>query len=721
MTTIHDDLVDATIDPVKTKNDHCERTSPGGSTSSSSAVLNPLPITIAESGSDAANASSNMLQNLIENMDTLNLGTYRREYVSNVTTLPNNLGRQLFDVGLRSMLSYQHELAALYFHACVEVCPYMALAHGLLALCHGPNYNFKGEAYYESACHYADVHLEDIQCSFPSQQVADRHSAAAIANIDEIKRQHRGHNKKKNHHSNGAKVKRKTNKGSATSPLNVVNVDDSDPGETPPELISDVEVQLLSAIRILMGTPGVDPDLSDETVGRPYANAMRKVYQKYPNDPDIVYFFAESLLVLNAWQLYEYPSGKPLSPDIEETRDVLERALQVHTQHPGLIHMYVHLSEMSAHPERAYTICEPLRTLLPHAGHLIHMPTHIDVLLGEYDACVRSNLVAIRADMFTMRHSPATAGRESFYFGYIAVCLISGVPCFVSTFIASYNILRHTCAGQHDFHMAIYGSTLGAMEKKGMEIANELNALVNETLFNECPNLAAYLESYSATDIHVMVRFGRWKELLEVEIPADKNLMLYRTASVFYGRALAFAMNGNYVEAKKEADRFDNLRKNHPEASERILHNNSISDLLAVDAVMVRGEIAYREGKCTEGLALLRKAVDLQDNLNFDEPWGKMQPIRHALGGLLLEQGQLSEAEAVFRKDLDFHPRNPWALIGLIRCLEKKSGSTCCSNDGLDDDSSEIFKLKEQYRVQRQNEWADYDVVVPCECCVHPS
>lgn len=443
MTTIHDDPGShANIDPTRMKPENAETTS-----TDSGHELNPLPITVAESG-DATKASSNMLQNLIKNMDTLNLGTYRREHVSNVT-LPTTLGRQLFDVGLRSMLSYQHELAALYFHACVEVCPYMALAHGLLALCHGPNYNFKGEAYYESACHYADVQLEDIQCSFPSQQVADRHSAAAIATIDDIKRQHRGQNKKKNNHNNhnGTKGKRRTNKVGAPSPLGDGNMDHSNYGVTP-ELISDVEVQLLSAIRILTGTPGVDPDLSDETVGRPYANAMRKVYQKYPNDPDIVYFFAESLLVLNAWQLYEYPSGKPLSPDIEETRDILERALQVHTHHPGLIHMYVHLSEMSAHPERAHTICEPLRTLLPHAGHLIHMPTHIDVLLGEYDACVRSNLDAIRADLFTMEHSPATAGRESFYFGYIAVCPIPGVHClhiYAFAFIVSSHITLFHC------------------------------------------------------------------------------------------------------------------------------------------------------------------------------------------------------------------------------------------------------------------------------------
>ena len=319
MTTLHDDSAQVDPDLDVAPRDGAE----GASSVHCTTILTSGEIS-------AGTASSTTLQNLISNMNSLDLGTYRREHVSNASST-TDLGRQLFDVGLRLMLSYQHELAALYFHACVEINPNMALAHGFLALSHGPNYNFKGEAYYESACHYADVHLEDAQCSFPSQQVADRHSAAAIAKIDEIKRQHRGSHKKKNHSNNGAKGKRKGNRAAVHTgtPLEHENVDENacngTTASTAPELISDVEVQLLSAIRILTGTPGVDPELSDETVGRPYANAMRKVYNKYPGDPDIVYFFAEAILVLNAWQLYDYPSGTPLSPDVEEVRDVLER------------------------------------------------------------------------------------------------------------------------------------------------------------------------------------------------------------------------------------------------------------------------------------------------------------------------------------------------------------------------------------------------------------
>jgi hypothetical protein len=111
----------------------------------------------------------------------------------------------------------------------------------------------------------------------------------------------------------------------------------------------------------------------------------------------------------------------------------------------------------------------------------------------------------------------------------------------------------------------------------------------------------------------------------------------------------------------------------------------------------------------------------MQDSLRYDEPWGKMQPIRHALGGLLLEQGQLREAEEVFREDLKFHPNNPWALTGLIACLKKKGDKPCCgANEGQGAKGSEIEILHHALETQRKCEWTDYDVTVACECCRHP-
>jgi len=353
------------------------------------------------------------------------------------------------------------------------------------------------------------------------------------------------------------------------------------------------------------------------------------------------------------------------------------------------------LSEMSPDPGKALRACEPLRTQLPHAGHLIHMPTHIDVLLGDYESVVRYNYNAVMADNHNMKVSPETAGTLAFYFGYIV----------------------------HNYHMLVYGCILGAMEQKGLELASKIREMLSESMFMENEDLACYLEAYSALDIHVLVRFGRWEAILELEAPKNKHLMLYRSAALMYARGLAYANLGDLAMAKKEADRFDSLRKD-PEASKRILHNNSVDHLLAVDAPMLRGEIAYHDQMYDDAFKLLRKAVELQDGLNFDEPWGKMQPIRHALGGLLLDQGHLEEAEEVFRTDLKFHPKNPWSLTGLIACLERKEGGnntipSCCDNSPAvsDGNRAEIGKLQSLLEKQRKSEYADFDVTVPCACC----
>lgn len=531
---------------------------------------------VASKGTDPSSKDLNPM--LLPNIGAVDLGSYARKHVSNVE---EEEGRAYFDMGLRLMLSYQHEMASRCFLACLDISQYCALAHGLLALCHSPNYNFKGEAYYESAHHPEEIAIHDLMCIFPSQQVADRHSKMAIDKIEELRKMHRKGGK------GGKKGKGSKNKGKSKSTGNDTNGEPVGP-EKLPSVISDVETQLILAIRKLTSHPGLEHTLSVDIVGRPYAEAMRSIYEKYPDDPEVAYCFAEALMVLNAWQLYEYPTGKAVSPDVDETREVLEKALSVHKDHAGLCHMYVHLSEMSAHPEKALTACMQLRNNFPQAGHLIHMPTHIDVLVGDYESCVLFNCKAISADERMMEISPGTAGRESFYFGYIV----------------------------HNYHMAVYGAILGGFEGKAMELARKLNNILSEEAFEEFPDLTAYLESYSALDIHVMVRFGRWQEILALAPPKNKRLMLFRAATTKFAKALAHANMGNLEEAKREANNFDSLRGD-PDATHRILHNNSVENLLAVDGCMIRGEIAYNESKYDEAFDLLRRAVDMQDNLLY--------------------------------------------------------------------------------------------------------
>lgn len=262
---------------------------------------------------------------------------------------PENRGRIFFDVGLRHMLSYQHELASKCFQACLHYSPYCALAHAFVALCHSPNYNFKGEPYYLSTDNPDEIDLADHLCKFPSQHVAERHSRMAVERQEELRKIHRnksggGGKKNKKKRNNSNKTKQQQSEG------------------THPQMISTVESQLIAAIRILTCNPGLEASLADELAGRPYANAMRKVHQRYPEDAEVTYLFAESLMVLNAWELFEYPTGKPKTNDVLETRAVLERALEQHANHAGLCHLYVHLSEMSSDPGQALIACLPLRT-----------------------------------------------------------------------------------------------------------------------------------------------------------------------------------------------------------------------------------------------------------------------------------------------------------------------------------------------------------------------
>lgn len=264
--------------------------------------------------------------------------------------------------------------------------------------------------------------------------MADRHSKIGVDLIDDIRELRRktgasggsgvgggGRGRKKGRSKNSKKsIGRATHRGASDESLGD-NSQDGDNGRENPStaLISDVEVQLLMAIRVLTSHPGLEHSLADDIVGRPFADAMRQVHKNFPKDPEVAYVFAEALMVLNAWKLYEYPTGKSTSPDVDEVKGILEESLSVHKDHAGLCHMYVHLSEMSAHPELALEACEPLRNKFPQAGHLRHMSTHLDVLVGSYDKCVYYNLKAIEADEKSMRISPGTAGRESFYYGYI--------------------------------------------------------------------------------------------------------------------------------------------------------------------------------------------------------------------------------------------------------------------------------------------------------------
>lgn len=383
-----------------------------------------------------------------------------------------------------------------------------------------------------------------------------------------------------------------------------------------------------------------------------YADAMRKVLANHPEHLDVRSVFVESLMNLSPWKMWDLRKGVPAEGAYTvEAQDVLETVLDTGgaaMAHPGLLHLYVHLMEMSPHPEKALKAGDILRTLVPDAGHLVHMPTHIDVLCGDYVKVVRGNEAAVEADLKYFERE----GAFNVYTGY----------------------------RQHNYHFVVYGALFLGQIEPALSAVRGMTETVPEAMLRiESPPMADFFESYMGLEPHILVRFGKWDELIQMQPPEDPELYCTLNANTLYARAVAFAALGRVAEAEAEEKLF--LAACDAVPKTRMMHNNTVRDLLEIAKEMVRGEIEYRKGNYDAAYAHLRRSVALDDDLPYDEPWGWMQPARHALGALLFEQGHAEEAEAVYREDLGLggqlsratvHPDNIWSLRGLHDCLKKR-------------------------------------------------
>lgn len=383
-----------------------------------------------------------------------------------------------------------------------------------------------------------------------------------------------------------------------------------------------------------------------------FADAMRHAHQAFPDDIDIRAVFVEAILNRTPWRMWDPRTGEPTPGAATlEARDVLEAAFRAQPEamnHPGLLHLHVHLMEMSPTPEAALATADRLRELTPDMGHLTHMPTHIDIQCGQYRDAMHWNQRAIIAD----RKFYDRAGPMNFYSGYRI----------------------------HNYHFAAYGAMFLGQYEPAIAAADELVETMPEAFLRiPSPPMADFFESYVAVRQHVLVRFGKWHEIIAQDLPEDRDLYRNTVAMMHYAKGVAHAALGNVPAAEAEQALFRAAAQRVPES--RQLHNVPCVQLLSIAEEMLQGEIAYRRGEFDTAFARLRAAIALEDALPYDEPWGWMQPIRHALGALLLEQGRVAEAEAVYREDLglagslpraQIHPDNVWALRGLLDCLERR-------------------------------------------------
>ncbi|HYD04335.1 MAG TPA: tetratricopeptide repeat protein, partial [Reyranella sp.] len=382
-----------------------------------------------------------------------------------------------------------------------------------------------------------------------------------------------------------------------------------------------------------------------------FTNEMRRVFGVFPGDLDVGCVFADAIMNETPWKMWDLEKdGVAEGAGTKEAVGLLEGLFErpAAWEHPGLLHLYVHLMEMSPFPQRALRHGDRLRDLVPDSGHLVHMPTHIDVLCGNYRDVVVYNQKAVEVD----RKYLAREGAGGIY----------------------------TLYRSHNHHFIIYGAMFLGQFEPAIKAAQELIDTTPEELLRvPSPPMADFLESYLGTKQHVLVRFGKWREIIAQELPKDRDLYCSTTAMILYAKGLAHSVLGEIAEAEKARAAFLAAKARVPDT--RRLHNNTVVDMLAIAAEMLDGELEYRRGNFDKAFAHLRRSVELEDALPYDEPWGWMQPTRHALGALLLEQGHLAEAEAVYRSDLGFdgklsracqHPDNVWSLHGLHECLTRR-------------------------------------------------
>ena len=415
-----------------------------------------------------------------------------------------------------------------------------------------------------------------------------------------------------------------------------------------------------------------------------FADAMRLVQRAHPRDLDIRAVFVEAILNQTPWKMWDLRTGGPVpGAGTMEAQELLDAGLRMvpgAMNHPGLLHLHVHLMEMSPHPEAAFLTGDRLREISGDMGHLTHMPTHIDVQCGQYRDALYWNQQAIIAD----RKFYDRAGPLNFYSGYRI----------------------------HNYHFAAYGAMFLGQFAPAIAAIDEMIRTTPEDLLRiPSPPMADFFEGFIALRQHVLVRFGKWNDIVDQPLPDDQQLYCTTTTMMHYARGVAYAAMGNVPAAEAEQTLFRTSRPSVPKT--RYLHNICCQDLLEIAEHMLEGEIAYRRGEHNAAFASLRTAIALEDDLPYDEPWGWMQPIRHALGALLFEQGRAAEAETVYREDLglagnlpraQIHADNVWALRGLLSCLERRG------------EVVEARLIRQRLEVAAAR--ADIDVAVSCFCAV---
>src|SRR5579872_5411150 len=373
-----------------------------------------------------------------------------------------------------------------------------------------------------------------------------------------------------------------------------------------------------------------DPSSDLKKAAEDYRDAMRQLMAQFPDDLDAATLFAESGMNLHPWGLW-HQDGTP-EAGTEEIVTTLESVMKRDPNHLGAVHYYIHAVEASNNPERALAGANKLASLAPGAGHIVHMPAHVYIRTGDYDAAVKTNEKAAEVDR-----------------AYIKATGAQGI----------YPMMYYS----HNLHFVAMCGAMNGRYAEARKNADLLAANVGPHVKDMPP-----LEGFMTIPVAVEIRFHHWNEILKM--PAPDPAM--KTATVFwhFGRGLALAGTGKIADAEAEYKIVSDAEAaTPPDVIFQMPINNKAKDIMKIAENVVGAKIAMAKKDTTGAIALLHDAVAIQDKLNYGEPPDWFYPVRESLGGALLISGDATGAEKVFRDDLDRNPRNPRSLFGLQQSL----------------------------------------------------
>ncbi len=364
-----------------------------------------------------------------------------------------------------------------------------------------------------------------------------------------------------------------------------------------------------------------------------YANAMREVQERYPDDMDAATLFAEALMDTMPWS-YWTEDGKP-KPETPKLVATLESVLKQNPNHIGANHFYIHAIEPKR-PELAIAAADRLANLVPGSGHLLHMPSHIYIRVGRYHDAVVANQRGVAADQDYLNHNPPAGSAEGFYrLSYLA----------------------------HNHSFLWYAALMTGQSKVAIQAAQDTAKLADPKLMRQ-PGQGTIQHFYSLP-LYAFVKFGMWDKILAESAP-DAEL-LYPTGVWHYARGMAFTAKGQLEKATRELEQLNAIAADP--AVEKATNWDINTKILKTASDVLAGELASKQGNYEQAIAHWKTAIELDDYLQSDPPYW-YSPVRQLLGAVLLEASRPAEAEQVYREDLKIYPDNGWSLRGLAQSLE---------------------------------------------------